>query len=158
MWTWNSFVLGPIYTGVTRMGTPSVERNVAPTLINSFGSSLEIPWGISTGKYFRTTSNISTMIFQSPSGYKFSSTMRVSLRCTISINIYFRLQIGGMSMINLIGPPAKDNYLRVRCVLQLETTLQHPCRMKWTIKTRTIYPYSTNNGVTFCPPWRQKII
>ena len=61
-------------------------------------------------------------------------------------------------MTKQIGLSAKNNYLSVRFTLQPGTAFQNPCIMKLMIKTRSVYPFYTNNGVTSCTPCRQKII
>ena len=48
----------------------------------------------------------------------------------------------------------KNNYLRIRFVLQLSTNYPHPCGMSWRIIVRTIVPYFMKTDVNFCPPYR----
>ena len=60
-------------------------------------------------------------------------------------------------MIRQIGMSATKNYLRMKFSLPLRTNSIKPFRTNWRIKERTIIPYPTKNGVTFCPPQRLKI-
>ena len=78
--------------------------------------------------------------------------------CNTYSSIYLYLRFRGMSMIRHIGPSVTNNYLSMKFGLQLIIYLQHPCRMRWKMKIRTISTCPMNNGVTFCSPWRKNII
>ena len=73
-------------------------------------------------------------------------------------SMYLHLWWRGVSKIRQIGLSVTNNFLIMIFALLLSTYSQHPCRMKWVIKIRTITPFTTNIGVTSCPPCRWNII